>query len=164
MSEVQTLDLETTKEPIKKRTVSPKKTNEDHSETLEDNFKANSETVSKPIKVGIRNLATVLSKRMEKDAIKEVIKNLDNKGSDIAPMYFLDDLIEPLELSSNEINRIKGLVNNPKSKRLTIKQKIENGIMIKTKESLIISNKAKIDALLEANRVLRADIKALKGN
>ncbi len=172
--EVKGFDLQTTKEPTEKRTVSPKKINKDHSETLGDNSEDHSENKEKkkkdkikiepkPLTVGIRNIVAVLGEE-RKTEIKEKLKTLSHKGSSIAPVYLLDEVKDLLDLTLYQHNKIKALIRNPNSKRLTMKEKIENGVMIKTKESLIISNKAKIDALLEANRVLRADIKALKGN
>lgn len=162
MSETNQIDLQVPVEDKKTRTPSPKKTIEAHSETVENKNDSDSKNIQKPIRVGINILAHVLAKRMTREQVKNIIQQLPNRGSKVAKMYFLDELEQPLNLTLNEINIIKGKVRNPNAKRVTTKEKIARGIMINEKEKVIISNKAKIDALLEANRKLRKEIKDIK--
>lgn len=160
--EVKGFDLQTTKEPTEKRTVSPKKTNKDRSNNSKTDSKNDSETEEKVIRVGINNLMKVAKfKEKDKGSIRKQLEQLKNLNSDEAPMYSLDEVIKLFQLTDSQQKKLKDLATTKRT-RLTSQEKREKYVTYDTKEKALNANQAKIDSLLEANKILKNELKVLK--
>ena len=160
--EVKGFDLQTTKEPTEKRTVSPKKTIETDSETVENKNDSDSNNSENVIRVGIKNLMLAARFKDEQKAqIKKNLEQLPNLGSKRVFMYSLDEVIKLFQLTDSQQKKLKDLATTKRT-RLTSQEKREKYVTYDTKEKALNANQAKIDALLEANKALKAELRVLK--
>lgn len=160
--EVKGFDLQTTKEPTEKRTVSPKKTNKDRSNNSKTDSKNDSETEEKVIRVGINNLMKVAKfKEEDKGSIRKQLEQLKNLNSDEAPMYDLYGVVELFRLDSNQLKRLKTLAKT-RAKRLTPQEIVSKSVDYDSKVKALESNLKSIERLKKENDSLKAEIKTLK--
>ena len=162
VEETKEVDLQTTKELSKKRTVSPKKTNQDHTNNSENDSEVDSKNSEKVIKVGIKNIMLAAKfKDEQKSEIKKNLEQLPNIGTSRAYMYSLDGVIELFQLTDSQQKKLRTLATTRPTK-LTSQEKREKYVTYDTKEKALNANQAKIDALLEANKALKAELRVLK--
>ena len=160
--EVKTVDLQTTKEPTKKRTVLPKKINEDHSNNSKNDSKSDSKTEEKVIRIGINNLMKVAKfKEEDKGSIRKQLEQLKNLNSDEAPMYDLDGVVELFMLDGNQAKRLRTLATT-RAKRLTPQEIVSKSVDYDSKVKALESNLKSIERLKKENDSLKAEIKTLK--